>query len=238
MSSQQLGQPGISSAKTFTPRRVFLAAEGKMYYPNKRLLKGSSCYDPGNTGDTRTLRPGTILGKITASGLYAPFAVGVLQNAYSSGAFLITVTAAQAVGIVGRIGTSGNLRYVGPPAALGTVQTTGNIAFSAVNTTTGVITVSNIGVNLVAGSFVCDTDGSYTPITFIDDDDFPLVVDPEDHVTTRDVEIGRFPIAGLVESAQLLVAGSAWPADVMLRSWIYNRLNDIPSCKFIFDDVL
>jgi hypothetical protein len=115
---------------------------------------------------------------VTASGKYANSILGVTTGAFTSGGTSITVSAAQAAEIVRRVGLTGNLQYVGPPAAAGTVATTAAKAYSAINTTTGVITTADLGVNLIAGGFVIATDGSGVPITLIGDQ-FPLkVTDP------------------------------------------------------------
>ena len=52
-----------------------------------------------------------------------------------------------------RIGSTGTFNLIGPASAAGSNNTT-QVTYSAVNTTTGVITITNIGANRIAGCFV------------------------------------------------------------------------------------
>src|SRR5579862_7390409 len=170
------GMPGVQSEARATHYIVFKGGNWLSDLAGGKQIDGANSRDPDNTGNTNVLRPGALLGK-TASGLYAPSVVGVTQGAYTSGGTSITVTAAQAAEIVRRVGNSGHLNYVGPPSTAGTNAVISNIAFSAVNTTTGVITTSTLGANLVAGSFVSVNDGSTTPLTMVPDGYGILVTD-------------------------------------------------------------
>ena len=139
-----MGQPGIGSSSTATPREVFLGEIGH-YKPGGVIIDASESRDPLNTGDLDTLRAGLLLGKIT-SGNYAPAILGVTTVAYdvSAAPTSITVSAATAVELVRRKGASGTFELTGPPSAAGTVQTS-TVTYSAVDTTTGVITVTSLG---------------------------------------------------------------------------------------------
>jgi hypothetical protein len=109
---------------------------------------------------------------------------------------------------------------VGPPTAAGTVATFTE-TYSAVNTTTGVITVSGLDANLIAGSFVCANDGTYLPLTFIGDGYGIIVTDPFG-TTSLDVPFAQMPIMATVYTAQLL---PGWPSDTSLQDWIFTSLN-------------
>lgn len=161
------GPPRVDAERLAIRRTIALGQPPLLYGSKKIVVNGLKTRDPGNT-PTDAIRPGTLLGKISATGLYAPSVIGISQNAYTSGGTSITLTPAQAVYLVSRIGQSGNLAFIGPPAAAGTVAVINPIAFSAVNVSTGVVTVSTLGVNLIAGGLVADTDGSHIPI-------FPLI---------------------------------------------------------------
>ena len=154
------GLPGVGTARTATPREILAGnAQLAQYVPGLKLIDGSKSRDPLNGTDVDVLRAGLLLGKITSSGKYAPSILGTLSNAASSSATSLTVSAATATEIVRRIGTSGTFKLSGPPTAAGTMATQ-TVTFSAVNTTTGVITCSATSAAAIAGSFVQPTDGS------------------------------------------------------------------------------
>lgn len=145
LSQNLTGLPGVGSTKTSGDRRVFMSSENGGYLPGGRIIKGSASRDPGNTGDVDVLRAGLLMGKITSGGLYAPAILGVSTEAITGASTTITVSAAVATEIVRRIGATGTFKFTGPPTASGTVRTV-TVTYSAVNTTTGAITVTAIGV--------------------------------------------------------------------------------------------
>ena len=105
------------------------------------------------------------------------------------------------------------------------------MTYSAVNVTTGVITVTAIANPFVSGSFVQPTDGSETPLTFIPDG-YGLKCTDNDSLSI-DIPFPEVPIGGMIESSQLI----NWPSDTSLRAWIMSRLNDIAGGTFRFDHV-
>lgn len=224
--------PGMTSARTASHRNIFLRA-GSDYLPGGRIIDGSESRDPGNTGNLGVLRAGLLMGQITSTGLYAPTIVGVLASAYTSGGVSLTVTAAQAVELDRLVGQSGTAELVaiGPPSAAGTVATT-DITHSAINTSTGVITVSSLGVNKIAGTFICVKDGRQTPITFIPDNDYGVPVTDQDG-NSVDVSFPRMPITGVIDSSQII----NWPSDTSLRSWIVASLNGAAGGQYVFDHI-
>jgi hypothetical protein len=117
---------------------------------------------------------------------------------------------------------------VGPPTANGPVATFTE-TISAINTTTGVLTVSGLNADLIAGSFVCLDDGSYIPRTFIPDG-YPIqVVDSTG--TAFDVPFPLVPTAGIIDVSQFL---PAWPSDTSLQAWIKAQLNTYG--QYVWDD--
>lgn len=212
------GIPGVRSQRTATPRKIF-ASDDARFLPNSLLIDGSKSRDTGNTGDLEVLRAGLLMGKITSGGKYAPAIIGVTTGAVSATGTAVTVSAAQAVELVRRVGATGTIRLVGPPTANGTVATFTE-TYSAVNTSTGEITCSALNADLVAGSFVCADDGSYLPLTMQGKEDGVKVTD-EDGVNVTSVPFEKFPIGGLLESANLI----PWPSDTSLRAWIFANLN-------------
>lgn len=227
--SPSTGMPGFGSEKIAKHRTV--AADGYLQFlPGGVTLDGTKARDPDNPdyptdvlGQYR-LRAGLLLGKVTSGGKWANSILGVTSGAYTSGGTSITVSAAEAVEIVRRVGSSGNLNFVGPPAASGTVAVIQQ-AFSAVNTSTGVITITSLGANLISGAFVMPTDGSQTIRSFLPDGwELYLPLDGSDR---PDAQV---PIEGNVDGSQLL----PWPADTSLQQWVRDQLNAYG--KFVFTE--
>lgn len=222
------GTPGVKAIVPVEFKNVFLG-NWEWYLPGGKLISSNS-RDSGNTGYVNVLRPGLLMGKQTSGGEYAPSILGISQNAYTSGGTTITVTAAQAVEIARRIGTSGNLTYVGPPSAAGTVAIISSVAFSAINTTTGAITVTSLGVNLIAGGFVCSTDGTHLPLTMIPPGSGVNVFDSLGNA--QDTPFERLPIGGTIETSQI----PYYPTDTSLIQWVKDQLSKTSAGKFVFSD--
>jgi hypothetical protein len=220
------GMPGIRTGRQADHRIIF---KGGMYQwlPGGKIIDGTKTRDSGNTGATDRLRAGLMMGKVSASGKYANSIIGVTTGAFTSGGTSITVSAAQAAEIVRRVGLTGNLQYVGPPAASGTVAVIASKAYSAINTGTGVITTADLGANLIAGGFVIATDGSGVPITLIGDG-FPIkVTDPAG--ASQDTFFEKVPCEGILISSNII----NWPTDTSLQAWIVASMN--AASKFEFD---
>lgn len=222
------GLPGVRSVKAATHRTVFKQAS-EMFLAGGRVIDGTLSRDPGNTGDLTTLRPGLLMGRVTTTGRYAPSILGVTLNAESSGSTSIEVSVATATELVRRIGASGTFKLVGPPTSGGTVATA-TVTYSAVNLTTGAITVTALSSAFIAGSFVCPTDGSETPLTFIPDG-YGITVAEMDGTIINE-QFAELPIGGSVESSKLL---PVFPSDTSLRNWLVSNLNAAAGGQFVFD---
>jgi len=142
------GLPGMGTERTSEQRSVLASEQGAVFLPRGVIIDGSEARDPGNSFGIDILRAGTLLGKITSTGLFAPSIIGGLAAAYDASADTteMTVSAAVAVEMVRRIGASGTFKITGPPAASGTVQTA-TVTYSAINVTTGVITITALAVS-------------------------------------------------------------------------------------------
>lgn len=140
--------PGLTSEIASEPRTIWLG-DGKdaNYLPRGKTISGAAARDTGNTGDLDTLRAGNVLGKITASGKYGCSILGPGGTAYASGTTL-NLAAATAVELVRRQGTTGTFKLTGPPTAAGTVRTL-TVTYSAVNTSTGNVTITALPTNEV-----------------------------------------------------------------------------------------
>lgn len=225
--------PGIGSARTATHRNIFLQHSEKML-AGGRLIDGAKSRDPGNTPDIGVLRAGLLMGEITATGLYAPSIVGVLTEAYTSGGTELTVSAAVATELDRLLGQSGTAEMVaiGPPTAAGTLAVT-DVDHSAINTTTGAITVTDLAASKVVGTLLAVKDGRQLPKTFISDlDGYGVPVLDRDGASLTVKEMPRFPIWGIVDSSQLL---PVWPSDTSIQQWIVDQLIAAGQGQFTFD---
>lgn len=224
------GPPGLSAQRPTGYRRI-LAGGHYTYVPGGKIINGLLSRDSGNTSYIETLRSGLLMGRITSSGKYAPTVIGVITGAYTSGGTSLTVTAAQAVELVRRIGASGTGYVIGPPTAAGTVAVTA-LTYSAVNTSTGVITCTSLGVDKIAGSWVCDDLGCHIPREFITEDDFGGIRVTDIDGTGIDRDWANVPDAGQIDVSQLLY----YPSDTSMIRWLKDQLNNVADHKFTFDD--
>lgn len=162
------GLPGYGTSLTSTPRTILRSLDGMKTIPGGIVLDGTKCADFTNTPNVDILTNGLMLGKITATGKYAPTIVGVLQADAAGSATSLTVSAAQATEIVRRVGATGTatIRIYGSPTA-GSAVATQTLTYSAINTSTGVITVSATSAAYIAGSYITAADGTQTPIAIL-----------------------------------------------------------------------
>ncbi len=181
------GMPGASAERIAKHRTV--SADGYLtFLPGGRILDGPKTRDPDNPDyptnvlGQSSLRAGLLLGKIAATNKYANAVIGVTAGALAAGGTTITISAAEAVELNRRLALSAatTFKLTGPPVASGVVRTN-TITFSAINTTTGVVTITAPGVNEAqtlnfqnapAGTFnlgIVDLNGAFQdvgPITY------------------------------------------------------------------------
>lgn len=222
--------PGIRSDRTYTPRECKWSQAGATYLPAGRIIDASQSRDPLNTGDIATLRPGTLMGKITATGLYRPAIVGVSAAAYVDNDTTITVSAAVATEIARLKADAGggdlSMKFIGPPTAAGTVAATA-ITVTAVGATT--ITIADLNLAKVTGSLLTLADGSETPLGVLDEHVRVTDIDGNN----IDAQLSRLLIAGQLMESYLV----NWPADTSTKAYLRGLLNAPTSgCgPFIFD---
>lgn len=143
-----LGTPGVSDERSFGHKHVF--RDGKYdALPGGGYINCTKSRDPFTGGPTSVLSPGTLIGQVGTTQRWATSFFGKLAAGIVAGATSLTVSAAEATEIVRRkAGSTGSLLIVGPPVA-GAPAQVGQLTFSAVNTSTGVVTVSATGANEV-----------------------------------------------------------------------------------------
>ena len=134
------GKPGVVGNYDSQPREVFYSGrEFAQFWAPPVTIDGTNSGNPLNAPYTWLLWAGTLMGRETSSGKYANSVIGLTSAAVASAATSITTDVNTAAEIVRRIGASGTFKLTGPPTTGGTVATQ-VITYSAVNTTTGVIT--------------------------------------------------------------------------------------------------
>ncbi len=213
------GKPGVLPSYTATPREVFLAnRQFAQFVASPVTIDGTLSGNALNAPYSWLLFAGTLLGRVMASGKYANSIIGLTSAAYAhTGGSNTTIstdvnTAAE---LVRRIGVSGTLKLTGPATAGGTVATQ-TVTYSAVNTSTGAITITALGADAVVGSLIQPADGSETIVTVLCDAWGKKVAD---QLNTSRVD---------VLDAQLLAAGGTintavivnYPADASLKTWV------------------
>jgi hypothetical protein len=228
MNNPITGLPGVGTARVASPREVLAGnAQFAQFGPGLRTIDGSRSRDPLNTPDVDVLRAGLPLGK-TTGGKYAASVIGVLTIAAAAGATALTVAPAVATEIVRRFGASATFKLTGPPAAAGIVATQ-ILTYSAVNTSTGVITCAALTAAAIAGSFVQPTDGSETILTLLGNKWGVKVTDLSGSST--DVLEDQLLLAGHLKTANI----ANYPTDTSLLAYVKAALRT--NCAAMtFDD--
>lgn len=230
--AQVEGQAGMRAGVTADHRIVTRGGQIPAL-PQGRTIAGACTRDPGNTPVTR-IRAGMMMGVISTVvnslgtvGYYAPSILGVTTNAEATGSTSIQASAAVVTELLRRCGATGTFKLIGPGSAGGTIITE-TVAYSAASSTN--ITVTALTNSFIAGSFICPTDGSENPVTFLPNG-WPIqAVDGDGN--SVDQMMGHVPINAIIDSSELL---PAWPSDASLQAWIVSRLSRDGGGQFIFD---
>jgi len=233
---QMLGIPGVSSGRVTTARRLFVDGSAK-YIAQSIVINGSLSRDPLNTSNVDYLRPGLLLGRITATNLYRPSLIGVTTGS-TIAAFtaITTITAAAAtVTEVARLITVAagnvNLTLTGPSSANGPI---GNLFFVATAASGTTITITSIAPStaFIVGSFIMPRDGSELPRTILPEIDGASGVKVTDaDAVSINKTLDQYPVGGNIDSSQIV----SWPSDTTLQNFIVQNVNDVAGCKFFFD---
>lgn len=139
-----IGQPGIQAGTSVTYRQVFKQPENVLYLPGGGTID-KAAQDPGSD-DPLTLRGGLPVGRKTSGKKWLPSFIGkTISGALAGAGTSITLAAANALELVRRVGTSGTFKLTGPATTNGVARTL-TVTFSNVNTSTGVVTITAVGV--------------------------------------------------------------------------------------------
>lgn len=228
------GKPGVTASFGASPRDIFFGnRQDARFAPGGVTIDGTASGNPANTPYVWNLWGGQAVGKVTSSGKFATSILGVTTAAYTSGGTTLTVSAAVATEVVRRLGASGTMTVTGPPSAAGTVAATVT-TYSAVNTTTGVITVTSLGVNKVTGVWIQPVDGSETIVSLLAQQWGLPVITAVPHDTTRaDVFANELYAGGGTINVAMI---DCYPADASLKTYMKAaiRLN-VGACNFSDD---
>lgn len=233
MTTYQGGLPGSQIVRAHEYRSPLINTTSARYIAGGCFIDGSESRDPLNTGYVHVLRPGLIMGMITATGLWAPSIIGLVTADYTSGGTSLTVSAATATEIVRRVGSSGTLDLTHAPTATGTVVAQATLTYSAVNTTTGVLTITDIGANVETGAIIGHpSDGSSTPLAILGGIDGIRVTDEDGN--SVDKECATMLIGGDLNVDKIINYPDA--ANTTLIAWLKGKLNSASNSLFTFSD--
>jgi hypothetical protein len=171
------------------------------------------------------------MGRVSGTNKYATSIIGLSTSALTTSATTLQTTAAAATEVQRRVGNSGTLTLTGPPAASGTVASV-TVTFSAVNTSTGAITIAATGVAFVTAALIQPTDGSQTISTLLCETNGLQVID-QLHATRVDVLCGRLLAGGGTINTGYIVD---YPSDPSLKAYVKAAIKTgAPSTTFLDD---
>lgn len=235
------GTSGILTARTATNRRPII--QDARYAPGGLIVQGSKWIDPDNTSDTGTIRAGHV-GHLE-SGKLVPSCFGPVASDYTSGGTTLTVSANTALRIYTALGSSGTFYILANTAAPTTLATVlaQLVTYSAINTGTGAITITDLGANKEAdGSFLIGfqpvllggtggLSGHSKQFAILDEPWGTRVVDND--AVALDVDLARAAIGGLIDTAQVPL----WPSNAFVAEVLAHNLRQV-NTGFMFDNFL
>jgi hypothetical protein len=226
------GKPGVVGNYVSQPREVFYSGiEHAQFWAPPVTIDGTNSSNPSNAPYTWLLWAGMPMGRIAATAKYANSILGLSAAAVASGATSITTDVNTAAEIIRRFGASGTFKLTGPPAASGTVAVQ-VVTFSAVNTTTGVITCTALSTAAVANSLIQPTDGSENIITLLCETNGLQIVD-QTHTNRVDVFSGRLLAGGGTINTGMILN---YPTDPSLKTYVKASLKSTcPGVTFLDD---
>lgn len=150
MPTQFYSLPGIYTGPSLLPRNIIYnqAITQTMTNPTRGIIDGTNSRDSGSN-PVSLLRAGLLMGKVTTTSKYANAILGLIALPVAGNQTSLTVNPAVATELVRRIGTTGTFTITGPTVTGGTVRSQ-TATYSAVNTTTGVVTITALGTGAVS----------------------------------------------------------------------------------------
>jgi hypothetical protein len=135
-----IGQPGVQNGNTVQYREAFRDPGSVLYFPSGGVI-AQTAQDYSNSLNPLNLRAGLMMGRVTSTKQWLPSFLGNLSAALVGTSTSLTTSAVSAAEIVRRIGTTGTFTLTGGSLA-GRTARTSTITYSAVNTTSGVVTIT------------------------------------------------------------------------------------------------
>lgn len=228
------GKPGIViNGVQATPRSIIYSGlERVMYIPYPATIDGTLSWWPANTPYTWQLPAGLMMGQVTSTKKYTNALYGLTTAATSASSTGVTVSTATAAYLLSRGGASGTFLLIGPPTAGGS-NATQTVTYSAINTTTGVITASAISAATVSGSLVQPMDGSQVIKTLIADTYGVKVVDAFNTTRVDNFDPRLLLGGGVVNQGYII----DYPSDATLKTFVKTALKNFCAGVAFLDDV-
>ncbi len=235
MFSVPSGKPGVLQSYLAVPREVFLAnRQFAQFVASPVTIDGTLSSNPLNAPFTWLLFAGTPMGRVTATGKYANSIIGPTSAAYAhsnSSNTTLTTDVNTAAEIVRRFGTSGTFKLTAPPVSGGTVATQ-VVTYSAVNTSSGVITITALGADAISGALIQPTDGSESIVSLLCDVWGQKVVDQLNTTRVDVFEPQLLAAGGTINVASIV----NYPADPSLKAWVKTSIKSAcPGVNFSDD---
>lgn len=145
MAGVPIGKPGMLTTYVSQPRDIFFGnGELASFIPVPITVDGTLTSNPSNSPYTWDIFSGTVMGQVTATRKFTNAILGLTSGALGGGQTTLNTDANTATEIVRRIGTSGTFTLTGGPTTNGAASAVRSktITYSAVNTSTGAITIT------------------------------------------------------------------------------------------------
>lgn len=145
MLQTQTGLPGVGKSVFATPRDIYYTHPvSPEFAPFPVVLDGSKNYNAANAPYTFIAWAGTFIGRETANSLWAPSIIGLTNAALGGGQTTLSTDTGTAAYLNNRVGASGTFNLTGPnvPGSAGGVVRVRLITYSAINLSTGAITIT------------------------------------------------------------------------------------------------
>ena len=188
------------------------------------VIEGALTRDPTQSNPVY-LGSGMPMGRVTASGKYAPAVIG-LAEAYTSGGTTITTTLASAAELLRREGASGTFQIQGTDSGSVLFQT---VTYSAIDVLTGIITVTNLAQDYDINAWIQVIDGSETVVSIYNGLNLGFPQRVTNEVSGNDIDL-RYPIA----IAALVIESKVtfWPVAGVFRDALRTELNTFGNFQF------
>jgi hypothetical protein len=227
------GKPGVVGNYTATPREVFYSGRARAQFVAEPVtVDGTLTSCPFNAPYVFQILAGTLMGRVTATKKFANSVLGLSSQALTATATTLQTDVNTAAEIVRRLGTSGTLKLTAPPAAGGTVVTQA-VTYSAVNLSTGAVTITATGTAAVSGALIQPADGSETILTLVCDV-YGIKVTDQINVNRVDVFDPQLLLAGGTINSQMIVN---YPADPSLTAYVKQAIKAFAGGVTFSDDV-